>query len=328
VIVSYCDGTLKVWTGTNSAREFESLNNLDGCLFTHTGFHPHTLSSTKMAFVREVNGRVLEVKEKASFTDNPFAEHASSGVYYFRRGEYLKKYAQEQIDQGITHNGEFYVTLMYNLLIKDGLNVGYFDTEFFACLGTPEEVRNFEAWSTIVRNPHLRTPHGVANCYHYWSGYWNENNTLDAPTESGLCDRLYDLHFMAAYGSRPKRQDVHAVGEVRHKDHSTCRTAARTSSCENVLAHINMPRPKSCIDINSRSATSHVRQNHRRGGQLRRVSGGQHAVDCCSWEVYAAALAMRPPRASHFCPEINAVLDTLPERFVALHIRRGRQGAQ
>jgi NDP-sugar pyrophosphorylase family protein len=178
VIVAYCDGTLK-FDRSHFQREVDSLS-MDGCLFTHSGFHPHTLSSTKMAFVREENGRVLEVKEKASFTGNPFAEHASSGVYYFRHGEYLKKYANEQMEQGLAHNGEFYVTLMYNLLIQDGLNVGYFDTEFFACLGTPEEVRNFEAWSTIVRNPYLRTPHGVANCYRYWSAYWNEQNTLDS----------------------------------------------------------------------------------------------------------------------------------------------------
>ena len=179
VIVSYCDGTLK-FDRNHFNREVASLK-MDGCLFTHSGFHPHTLSSTKMAFVREENGRVLEVKEKACFTDNPFAEHASSGVYYFRRGEYLKKYARDQIARNMHHNGEYYVTLLYNLLIEDGLNVGYFDTPFFACLGTPEEVKNFEAWSTIVRNHHLRTPHGVVNCYHYWSGYWNEDNSLGAP---------------------------------------------------------------------------------------------------------------------------------------------------
>jgi NDP-sugar pyrophosphorylase family protein len=179
VIVSYCDGTLK-FDRKHFEREVESLK-LDGCLFTHTGFHPHTLSTTKMAFCREQGGRVLEVKEKAHFTDNPFAEHASSGVYYFKRGEYLKVYSRQQIADNLSYNGEFYVTLTYNLLIKDGLNVGYFDTPFFACLGTPEEVKNFEAWSTLVRNPNLRTPHGVANCYHYWSGYWNEDNSLGAP---------------------------------------------------------------------------------------------------------------------------------------------------
>jgi NDP-sugar pyrophosphorylase family protein len=172
VIVSYCDGTIH-WD-----REDFTLKTawMDACIFTHTGFHPHTLSSTKMAFVKPNEfGKVLEVKEKASYTDNPQSEHASSGVYYFRRAHYLKKYAREQLAEKITHNGEYYVTLLYNLLIRDGLDVGYFDTEFFACLGTPEEVRNFEAWATITRNPHLRTTDDILNCYEYWKKYWHGN---------------------------------------------------------------------------------------------------------------------------------------------------------
>lgn len=173
VIVSYCDGTIR-WD-----REDFIIKTawMDGCIFTHTGFHPHTLSSTKMAFVKTnyQAGRVVEVKEKASYTDNPQSEHASSGVYYFKRGKYLKQYAREQISEGITHNGEFYVTLLYNLLIKNGLEVGYYDTDFFACLGTPEEVRNFEAWATIARNSHLRTPEDILNCYNYWKDYWHAN---------------------------------------------------------------------------------------------------------------------------------------------------------
>lgn len=172
LIVSYCDGTVR-W---DRADFVEKTRWMDGCLFTHTGFHPHTLSSTRMAFVKPDDfGKILEVKEKASYTDDPQSEHASSGVYYFRRGEYLKKYAQEQIDSNITYNGEFYVTLLYNLLIRDELSVGYYDTEFFACLGTPEEVRNFEAWATITRNPHLRNLDDIEKCYNYWKDYWNGN---------------------------------------------------------------------------------------------------------------------------------------------------------
>lgn len=170
VIVSYCDGTLK-WNRPFLQKHVEE-NDLAGCLFTHTGFHPHTLSSTKMAFVRHEDGIVKEVKEKASFTDDPYSEHASSGVYYFRRGEYLKTYAREQIARNISFNGEFYVTLLYNLMIEDGLKVGFYDTEFVAILGTPEEVRNFEAWATIARNPHIQTDREALACWTYWRNYW------------------------------------------------------------------------------------------------------------------------------------------------------------
>ena len=42
------------------------------------------------------------------------------------------------------------MTLVYNLLIKDGLKVGYYDTPFATVMGTPEEVKNFEAWANIL----------------------------------------------------------------------------------------------------------------------------------------------------------------------------------
>jgi hypothetical protein len=220
-----------------------------------------------MAFVREVKGRVLEVKEKASFTDNPFAEHASSGVYHFRRGEYLKRYAQEQIAQRLTHNGEFYVTLMYNLLIKDGLNVGYFDTEFFACLGTPEEVRNFEAWSTLVRNPHLRTPHGVANCYHYWSGYWNEQNSLERPLKAVFATAS------SIFTSWPPTL-ASAMPWFTQNGRSSTLTQIRRATprqdilIENVLEHIIS---KGNRDRRPYAVRGHLRQVHRRGGPARRT---------------------------------------------------------
>jgi NDP-sugar pyrophosphorylase family protein len=166
VIVSYCDGTLR-WNRQDFAAKASAL---DGCLFTHTGFHPHTLSSTKMAFIKESKGRVLEVKEKAHYTDDPWSEHASSGVYYFKHGRYIKRYCAELIYRDMHHAGEFYVTLVYNLLIEDGLKVGFYDTDFVAILGTPEDVQNFEAWSILVKN--MTSEKDAARCFDYWKRYW------------------------------------------------------------------------------------------------------------------------------------------------------------
>ena len=168
VIVSYCDGTLK-W---NRQDFIQKTRAMDGCIFTHTGFHPHTLSATKMAFIKEKDGHVLEVKEKANYTDNPWNEHASSGVYYFKRGSFIKHYAEEQIRRDLHFAGEFYVTLTYNLLIEDGLNVGYYDTEFVAILGTPEDTRNFEAWATLIKNTKTTCNDDIVNCFNYWKRYW------------------------------------------------------------------------------------------------------------------------------------------------------------
>lgn len=174
VIVSYCDGTMPI--DRAALRKTIDEHDLDGCLITHTGFHPHVLSlTTKMAFVKPRLGvapLIDEVKEKASYTDDPLSEHASSGVYYFRTGDLLKKYFRRYLNSAEgTYNGEHYVTLVYNLMIRDGFNVGYHDAPQVAILGTPDEVRNFEAWATILKGAQVRNEEDLLRCYRYWKEY-------------------------------------------------------------------------------------------------------------------------------------------------------------
>lgn len=169
VIVSYCDNPL-VWN-REIFEKYVDDNNLDGCIMTHTGFHPHTLSNTKMAFLKVSEGAVVEVKEKESYTAHPMQEHASTGVYYFKKGSYLKKYFTQLIEQNINYNGEYYVTLVYNLLIKDNLKVGYYNTDFVTVFGTPEEVENYKAWRVILEKNQVKSELDLINCYRYWENY-------------------------------------------------------------------------------------------------------------------------------------------------------------
>ena len=169
LIVAYCDGAIRF---DQSDFNFHvKANNMDGCLFTHCGFHPHTLSSTKMAFIRHEGIFVLEVKEKACFTDNPQAEHASSGVYYFGSGRIMKQCFDETVRRNIHYNGEFYVTLAYNVMIEAGQRVGYYSTPHFACLGTPTEVRNFEAWNQLVKFGNVATDADILKTFRYWQAF-------------------------------------------------------------------------------------------------------------------------------------------------------------
>ena len=169
VIVSYCDNPY-LWCRdhfNDSIRE----NDLDGCVLTHTGFHPHTLASTKMAFVKDKDGLLEEIKEKECYTDNPMDEHASTGIYYFRKGSYIKKYFDELVEKDINYNGEYYVTLVYNLLVEDGLTVGYYDTPYVTVFGTPDEVENFEAWASILKGSQVNSEEDLLKCYNYWKEY-------------------------------------------------------------------------------------------------------------------------------------------------------------
>jgi len=177
VIVSYCDNPL-VWDKERFLC-FVNAKGMDGCILTHTGFHPHTLANTKMAFVKPINQWepfISEIKEKECYTDDPMTEHASTGVYYFRTGAMVKKYFDATIEKNIQYKGEYFTTLTYNLLIQDGLKVGYYDTDFALVFGTPQEVQNFEAWKAILAGGQVKNEKDLISCYNYWCDYHAQNH--------------------------------------------------------------------------------------------------------------------------------------------------------
>ena len=175
VIVCYCDNPY-LWNYTEFKKWIKESES-DGCILSHVGFHPHRLSSTFMAYMKESNLVVSEIKEKEPYTEDPMQEHASTGTYYFKKGSYIKKYFQQLMDSDINYNGEYYVTLVYNLLIQDNLKVTCYPTDFVTVFGTPEEVENFEAWQTILRGLQVRNEEDLVRTYRYWKEYNEQGNT-------------------------------------------------------------------------------------------------------------------------------------------------------
>jgi NDP-sugar pyrophosphorylase family protein len=175
VIVCYCDNPY-IWD-YEYFKQWVKNNNSDGCILSHVGFHPHRLSSTYMAYMKETDLVVSEIKEKEPYTNNHMEEHASTGTYYFKKGSYIKKYFKQLIDLNINYNGEYYVTLVYNLLIKDGLLITCFPTDYVTVFGTPEEVENFEAWQSLLNSTQIKNESDIIKCYNYWKSY-NEKYKL------------------------------------------------------------------------------------------------------------------------------------------------------
>jgi NDP-sugar pyrophosphorylase family protein len=124
VIVNYCDfGTF--WDYQDFLKHTR-LRNADGAIPSYKGFHPHMLGSTNYAFMRDQNQWMLEIKEKEPFTDNRQKEYASNGTYYFKKGAYVKKFFRELMEKENHLNGEFYVSLVYNLLVNTSSNLFLF----------------------------------------------------------------------------------------------------------------------------------------------------------------------------------------------------------
>lgn len=159
VIVSYCDYG-SVWDYEGFLEDIKSKNS-DGAISCYKGFHPHMLGGDNYAFCKE-NDMILErIKEKEPFTENKMSEYASNGTYYFKNGKILKKYFKRLIDLDINLKGEYYVSLVYNLLVEDGLKVSIFEIEKMLQWGTPYDLEIYKSWSNYfnkVKMDEIKTP--------------------------------------------------------------------------------------------------------------------------------------------------------------------------
>ncbi|MBM4318087.1 MAG: hypothetical protein FJ116_11500 [Deltaproteobacteria bacterium] len=146
VLLSYCDYAM-VWDSARFARFVEE-SQCEACVISYRGYHAHYRSSLQYAYSRLEGERVVEVKEKGSFTSNRENEFASSGGYYFKSGKLLKEAIEFQIAQNLQLNGEFYSSLTVEALLRKNpkSHVRVFEIPGFFQWGTPEDLQIFEYW--------------------------------------------------------------------------------------------------------------------------------------------------------------------------------------
>jgi len=167
ILVSYCDLFHK-WNFSDFQKYLQQ-TKCDGCLVTHTGYHPHRLGKMNFAHLKVNGGDVLEVKEKGYFTENPINEYASSGIYYFRTGAIMKRYFEDMIFFHTKVNGEFFVTLAYNRMIRDSRKVVHYPTDNYVCFGTPEDLCGFIVWMDYLKKGFDTSK--ISFLFDYWQRY-------------------------------------------------------------------------------------------------------------------------------------------------------------
>jgi NDP-sugar pyrophosphorylase family protein len=148
-VVNYCDFTC--YWNYGDFKKFIIKTDAEGVLPSYRGFHPHTLWNNYYAYIKETNLRACTIQEKQPFTDNPKNEFASSGTYYFKSGALMKNYFQKSIDKNLTVNNEYYVSMVYQPMMDDGLNVFVYELEYFMQWGTPSDLEEYIYWSNIFR---------------------------------------------------------------------------------------------------------------------------------------------------------------------------------
>jgi len=111
--------------------------NVDGAIVTFTSHDP------KWSFVRvDEKGFAIEVAEK-----KVISEHASAGIYFFRKGSYFVEAAEEMISKNLKINNEFFVAPVYNELIKKGKKIISYPINKSHSFGTPEDLQKFMKFS-------------------------------------------------------------------------------------------------------------------------------------------------------------------------------------
>jgi len=147
VIISYCD--------FGAVFDYDDFKNFvrdhDASIMSYTGYHPHLQIEKNVyavPFFQEgtgENGQVARVKEKHFVEVNERKLlHHSSGAYYFKSYEIMSQYVSKMLAVGETLNGEYYVSLLMNLLIDAGLTVSSWPgLKYFYQLGTPEDLAIF-----------------------------------------------------------------------------------------------------------------------------------------------------------------------------------------
>ena len=102
-------------------------------------------TSTKCSYVREDQGKVVEVREKKVISND-----ATIGLYHWAHTQDFFNDAETMIRDGHKENNEYYVAPVYNYSIARGLDVRKFSikNEEFWPVGTPDDLMDFQGRNT------------------------------------------------------------------------------------------------------------------------------------------------------------------------------------
>lgn len=151
-IINYCDFYMR-WDYVSFAKEAKK-RGCDGAVPCYTGFHPNLLPEKNYyaSCLTDEEDNLIEIREKYSFEKDKTKAKHSPGVYYFKSGGMMEKYCQTLVEhEECAINGEYYASLPYNFMVRDGLKVWVpADVEYFCQWGTPEDMEEFVYWTDLI----------------------------------------------------------------------------------------------------------------------------------------------------------------------------------
>lgn len=120
------------WNSNECLYAFNA-DSIDAGIVTFESSHP------KWSYAKlDDRGFVCEVAEKL-----PISNHATVGIYFWKRGTDYVRYAEQMIAKNIRVNNEFYVAPVFNEAIADGKKIRIKDAQKMWGIGTPEDLNYF-----------------------------------------------------------------------------------------------------------------------------------------------------------------------------------------
>lgn len=144
--ISYCDYA-HVW----DPLEFETYTratNCDACFVVYKGYHPHYLNPNTYAYCKTEDDKIIDIKEKGSFTYQRENEYASTGGHYIKKAGLLKKALKMQFQNQLIAQGEYYLSLAFQALLKSNQDLDFriYEVPYFFQLGTPQDLEEYTYW--------------------------------------------------------------------------------------------------------------------------------------------------------------------------------------
>ena len=151
ILISYCDYYMH-WNYKKFKSDLKDLD-CDGSIPCYSGFHPHLLPKQNLYGSCKVDKEeyLIQIKEKHAWNEDKTKDFNSPGVFYFKDASMLKKYCKELIQSNEHINEEFYMSLPFNYLVRDGLKVWCpSNIDYFCQWGTPEDLEDYLFWINAI----------------------------------------------------------------------------------------------------------------------------------------------------------------------------------
>lgn len=119
--------------------------NFDVLVISHT--NDDNISKNPLAHswlsLDENEDCVTGINIKKTVSDTPMRDHATTGMFWFKRGSDYIRFTEDMVSNKDTFKGEYYVDQVIQYAINDGLKVGFFDIDYI-CWGTPDDYEEYE----------------------------------------------------------------------------------------------------------------------------------------------------------------------------------------